>query len=105
MIDGAVVEGGLDGYLYVLDAKTGKLLWKYRHRRRRSRGSTASRAQGGSIDAASITAADGLLFVNSGYGMFGGKAGNVFLAFKPKGKWRRRTKKAGDPMGRPPSIG
>jgi polyvinyl alcohol dehydrogenase (cytochrome) len=43
-------------------------------------------AKGGSIDAASITAANGLLLVSSGYGMFGQLAGNVLLAFKVKGK-------------------
>ena len=42
-------------------------------------------ARGGSIDSASITAANGYLFVNSGYGMFGQLAGNVLLAFKVKG--------------------
>ena len=42
-------------------------------------------ARGGSIDAASITAANGYLFVNSGYGMFGQLAGNVLLAFRVKG--------------------
>lgn len=38
----------------------------------------------GSIDSASITAANGYLFVNSGYGMFGQLAGNVLLALRPK---------------------
>ena len=41
-------------------------------------------ARGGSIDSASITAANGYLFVNSGYGMFGQLAGNVLLAFRLK---------------------
>jgi polyvinyl alcohol dehydrogenase (cytochrome) len=41
-------------------------------------------ASGGSIDNASIVAANGMLFVNSGYGLFGQMPGNVLLAFKPK---------------------
>jgi polyvinyl alcohol dehydrogenase (cytochrome) len=85
VIDGAVIAGGLDGFLYALDAKDGKELWKF---------DTAIQLQaingvagkGGSIDAASITAGDGLLFVNSGYGMFGETPGNVTLAFRPKAK-------------------
>ena len=41
--------------------------------------------QGVSIDSAFSAAADNILFVNSGYGMFGQVSGNVLLAFKPKG--------------------
>ncbi len=40
---------------------------------------------GGAIDNASIIAANGYLFVNSGYGLMGGqRAGNVFLAFRKR---------------------
>ena len=41
--------------------------------------------QGVSIDSAFSAAADNILFVNSGYGMFGQVSGNLLLAFKPKG--------------------
>ena len=41
-------------------------------------------ANGGAIDNASIVAANGMLFVNSGYGLFGQMPGNVLLAFRPK---------------------
>jgi polyvinyl alcohol dehydrogenase (cytochrome) len=41
-------------------------------------------ANGGSIDSASISAANGYLFVNSGYGMFGQLPGNVLLGFRRK---------------------
>lgn len=85
VIDGAVVEGGLDGFVYVLDAKDGKLLWKF-DTAIPFKGINGVEGMGGSIDAVSISAGDGLLFANSGYGMFGGKAGNVFLAFKPKAR-------------------
>ena len=85
IIDGTVVEGGLDGYLYVLDAKTGAPLWKF-DTAVTYQGINGVAGKGGAIDAASITAGDGLLFVNSGYGMFGQVGGNVFLAFKPAGK-------------------
>jgi polyvinyl alcohol dehydrogenase (cytochrome) len=85
IIDGTVVEGGLDGYLYVLDAKTGAQLWKF-DTAIAYQGINGVAGKGGSIDAASISAGDGLLFVNSGYGMFSQTPGNVFLAFKPSGK-------------------
>ena len=83
VIDGTVIEGSLDGYLYVFDEKTGKVLWTY---------DTANsfdalngvKGHGGSIDTASIVGVNGLLLVNSGYGMFGQAPGNMMLAFKPK---------------------
>ncbi len=85
VIDGAIVEGSLDGYLYVLDAGTGKLLWKT-DTAIAYQGINGVAGKGGAIDAVSISAANGLLFVNSGYGMFGEAPGNMFLAFKPKGR-------------------
>ncbi|WP_213807355.1 PQQ-binding-like beta-propeller repeat protein [Granulicella sp. dw_53] len=83
VIDGAVVEGALDGYLYVLDGGNGKLLWKF-DTSITYQGINGVAGRGGAIDSASISAANGLLFVNSGYNMFGQTSGNVFLAFKPK---------------------
>jgi polyvinyl alcohol dehydrogenase (cytochrome) len=83
VIDGAVVEGALDGILRVFDTKTGAVLFKF---------DTAQKfdtingvpGTGGAIDSASIVAANGQLFVASGYGMFGQPPGNVLLAFRPK---------------------
>jgi len=83
VIDGAVVQGSLDGRLFVLDAATGQELWRY-DTLREFETLNGVKARGGSIDAASIVAANGLLFVNSGYGMFGQAPGNSFLAFRPK---------------------
>jgi polyvinyl alcohol dehydrogenase (cytochrome) len=85
VIDGAVIEGGLDGYVYALDAKDGKQLWKF-DTATTFQGINGVSGKGGSIDAASITAGNGLLFVNSGYGMFGETPGNVVLAFRAKAK-------------------
>jgi polyvinyl alcohol dehydrogenase (cytochrome) len=85
VIDGAVIQGALDGGLHIIDAADGREMWKFE---------TAQSfptlngvpGKGGAIDAASVTAGGGLLFVNSGYGMFGQIPGNLFLAFKPKGR-------------------
>jgi polyvinyl alcohol dehydrogenase (cytochrome) len=85
VIDGAVIEGGLDGYVYALDARDGKQLWKF-DTAIAFQGINGVSGKGGSIDAASITAGNGLLFVNSGYGMFGETPGNVILAFRPRAK-------------------
>lgn len=84
MIDGAVVSAALNGALYVNDAKTGKLLWSYETAKEYD-GINGVKGKGGAIDSNSITAVNGLLLVNSGYGMFGQAGGNMLLAFKSKG--------------------
>jgi polyvinyl alcohol dehydrogenase (cytochrome) len=83
VVDGAVVAGALDGTLYTIDAKTGKLLWSYQTAKTYET-SNGVPGKGGSIEANAITAANGLLLVTSGYGQFGEIPGNVLLAFKPK---------------------
>lgn len=82
IIDGVLIAATLDGTLHALDASTGALLWK------KPTAETYTTlngvpGKGGSVDSASIYAANGLLMINSGYGMFGQAPGNVLLAFKP----------------------
>lgn len=83
VIDGAVVAGSLDGVLRVFDATSGNILFTF-DTARAFQTINAVTANGGAIDNASIVAANGLLFVSSGYGMFGQMPGNVLLAFRPK---------------------
>ncbi len=84
VIDGAVVQGSVDGYLRVFDAVTGAVMFQYDTARSYETVNGVP-GKGGSIDNASIVAANGYLFVNSGYGLMGGQtAGNVFLAFRAK---------------------
>ena len=82
LIDGALVQGSLDGRLFVIDARTGAELWKF-DSLRDYQTLNGVPGKGGSIDAASIVGVNGLLLVGSGYGMFGQAPGNVLLAFKP----------------------
>jgi polyvinyl alcohol dehydrogenase (cytochrome) len=42
------------------------------------------KAAGGSLDSAGPTIAGGMIFVNSGYGFYGGQPGNVLAAFAPQ---------------------
>jgi len=81
IIDGAVVAGSLDGYLYVLDADDGRLLWKFDTAIEYD-GINGVKGSGGSIDGGAIAAVNGLLLVSSGYGRI--MPGNVFLAFRAK---------------------
>jgi polyvinyl alcohol dehydrogenase (cytochrome) len=83
VIDGAVVEGGLDGLVRIFDGATGALIWSY-DTAKPFETVNGVEARGGSIDNAGIVAANGLLIAPSGYGLLGEQAGNVLLAFKPK---------------------
>lgn len=83
VIDGAVVQGSLDGRLFVLDTRTGAELWTF-DTLRDFQTLNGAPGRGGSIDAASIVGVNGLLLAGSGYGMFGQAPGNVLLAFRPR---------------------
>jgi len=78
-----IIGGGMDGRVHIVDKRNGKLVWKY-DTAKPYKGFNGVAGNGGAIDNASIVAANGLLFVNSGYGIFGRKPGNVMLAFRPK---------------------
>ena len=85
VVDGAVIAGSLDGFLRVFDSKTGAVFYQFDTARKFDTINGVP-GTGGAIDNASIVAANGYLFVASGYGMFGQAPGNVLLAFRPKGK-------------------
>lgn len=78
-----IITGGLDGRVYVVERKTGKLVaqWDTAQDFQTVNGVTAN---GASVDNASIVAVNGLVLVNSGYGLFAQGAGNVMIAYKPK---------------------
>jgi len=85
VVDGAVVAGSLDGFLRAFDAKTGELLFQYDTTRDFDTVNGVP-GKGGAIDNASIVAANGYVFVNSGYGLMAGQTpGNAFLAFHVQG--------------------
>jgi polyvinyl alcohol dehydrogenase (cytochrome) len=82
-IPGVVFSGSVDGHLRAYSTETGKILWDTSTAREFAtiNGKTA---RGGSIDVAGPAVVDGMVFVNSGYGQWGGMAGNVLLAFSLK---------------------
>jgi polyvinyl alcohol dehydrogenase (cytochrome) len=81
----AVIQGSLDGHLRIFDAGTGALIFSF-DTVRDYQGANCVSGHGGAIDNASVIAANGLLLVSSGYGMFGQAPGNVLLAFRPAGR-------------------
>jgi polyvinyl alcohol dehydrogenase (cytochrome) len=84
-IPGAIFSGSLDGHLRAYAAATGDVLWDVDTVREYDT-VNASNARGGSLDGPGAVIVGGILYVSSGYGQFGGAAGNVLLAFSIDGK-------------------
>jgi polyvinyl alcohol dehydrogenase (cytochrome) len=58
---------------------TGEILWDMNTAREYE--TVNGKARGGSMDSGGPAIAGGMVFVNSGYGQWGGMPGNVLLAF------------------------
>lgn len=82
-IPGAVIAGHLDGRLRIYDAADGAVLWEYNTLAAVDTVSGES-AHGGSMSGGGPVVADGMLYVNSGYGIYFHMPGNVLLAFGTK---------------------
>lgn len=80
VVPGIVFAGSLDGHIRGYSAKDGKILWDFDTARDFGM-VNGIQAKGGALDGPSPVFADGMLYVNSGYGMFGQMPGNVILAF------------------------
>ncbi len=77
-----VVTGSIDGYLEVISADTGQLLWSHDAWRDYS-AVNGIETKGGAFDAHGPMLADDLLVVTSGYGYVGRqRAGNALLVFQ-----------------------
>jgi polyvinyl alcohol dehydrogenase (cytochrome) len=85
VIPGAVFSGSVDGHLRAYSTATGEVLWDM-DTAREYETVNGQKARGGSLDAAGPVFAGGILYVNSGYGQWGGMPGNVLLAFSVDGK-------------------
>ncbi|MEM7363042.1 MAG: PQQ-binding-like beta-propeller repeat protein [Pseudomonadota bacterium] len=70
----------LDGRLEAYDANSGVVLWRYETARSFTTTDNGS-AHGGAIDNAGAVLVDDMLFIQSGYDLFGQLPGNVLLAF------------------------
>lgn len=84
-IDGVVFSGSVDGHLRAYATESGKILWDF-DTARPFQTVNGLAARGGSMDAAGPLIADGMLYLMSGYGQWGGMPGNVLLAFSVDGK-------------------
>ncbi|WP_460976554.1 outer membrane protein assembly factor BamB family protein [Spirosoma knui] len=81
VIPGVVFAGALDGHIRAYSTTDGTILWDY-DTVKEYQPANGIPGKGGSIDGPSPVVADGMLFVNSGYGSFGELPGNVLLAFE-----------------------
>ncbi len=81
----AIFAGSLDGHIRAFSAANGQVIWDFDTAREFDT-TNGAKANGGSIDGPGPVIANGMLFTNSGYGMWGGMPGNVLLAFSVDGK-------------------
>jgi polyvinyl alcohol dehydrogenase (cytochrome) len=79
-IPGVVFSGSNDGAIRAYSSVTGAVLWEFDSNREFTAVNGVA-ARGASMIGAGPAVVDGMVYVNSGYGAFGGRAGNVLLAF------------------------
>jgi polyvinyl alcohol dehydrogenase (cytochrome) len=80
VIPGVLFIGAMDGGLRAYSTKDGSILWEFNTNIDFTTVNGVA-AKGASINGAGAAVANGMLFVNSGYGALGGRPGNVLLAF------------------------
>jgi polyvinyl alcohol dehydrogenase (cytochrome) len=87
VIPGAVFSGSVDGHLRAYSTQEGRVLWDF-DTAREFKTTNAVEAKGGSVDGpgGGPIVAGGMVFLGSGYPLWGGMAGNVLLAFSADGK-------------------
>ena len=81
-IPGAVIAGHMDGRLRIYAAEDGAVLWEF-DTLQTFETVSGEPARGGSMSGGGPAVADGMLYVNSGYGIYMHMPGNVLLAFGP----------------------
>jgi polyvinyl alcohol dehydrogenase (cytochrome) len=80
LIPGIVFSGSIDGHLRAYATADGSIVWDVDTAREFTT-VNGVKANGGSIDVGGPAIADGMVLTTSGYGTWGGKRGNVLLAY------------------------
>jgi polyvinyl alcohol dehydrogenase (cytochrome) len=75
-----VFSGSEDGHIRAYASENGEIIWDFNTEREFTTVNNVP-AKGGSIDGPGPAIADGMVYVPSGYGTWGGLSGNVLLAF------------------------
>jgi polyvinyl alcohol dehydrogenase (cytochrome) len=81
VVPGVVFSGSVDGHLRGYATGDGKIIWDFDTARDFPTVNGVA-AKGGSMDGPGPTVANGMLYVASGYGGWGGLPGNILLAFE-----------------------
>ncbi len=82
---GMVFSGSIDGHMRAYSTQEGKVVWDFNSAQDFP---TVNKipAKGGSIDGPGPTVAGGMVYMSSGYSLWGGLPGNVLLGLSPDGK-------------------
>jgi len=81
-IPGAVIAGHMDGRLRIYASDNGESLWELNTVQDFNTVS-GEKARGGSFSGGGAIVADGMIYVNSGYGIYNHMPGNLLLAIGP----------------------
>ncbi len=84
-IPGVVFSGSEDGHLRGYATDTGEVVWDY-DADQEYESINGVKTKGGSFDGPGPTIVDGMMYVNSGYGFWGGMSGNALIAFSVNGE-------------------
>ena len=85
-IPGAILAPALDGFLRAYAIDDGREIWHF-DSNQKVLGVNGVKGKGGTLDAAGVVVAQGMMFFNSGYGgliSIGGTGGNVFYVLRKK---------------------
>jgi polyvinyl alcohol dehydrogenase (cytochrome) len=80
LVPGAIFSGANDGVIRAYSTNDGSVIWQY-DSNREYESINGVPAKGASMIGPGPVVAGGMMYVNSGYGGFGGRPGNVLLAF------------------------
>ncbi len=84
-LPGVVFSGSVDGHLRGYATDTGNVVWDY-DADQEYESTNGVKTKGGSFDGPGPTIVDGIMYVNSGYGFWGGMSGNALIAFSVNGE-------------------
>jgi polyvinyl alcohol dehydrogenase (cytochrome) len=84
-IPGIVFAGHMDGRIRAYEASTGHVVWQY-DTTRELVGLGGAAVRGGSIGGGGPVVHDGMVYTNSGYGLYFHMAGNALIAFSVDGR-------------------
>jgi polyvinyl alcohol dehydrogenase (cytochrome) len=82
-IPGAVFSGSVDGHLRAYSTENGSVIWD-EDTAREYDAVNGGKTRGGSLDVTGPVVAGGMVYVMSGYGVWGGMPGSALLAYGPQ---------------------